>query len=46
MRNCARGGEMGMDSPDPGDGRMHGMISLGEMRISASASKGSGRNSF
>ena len=32
MRNCARGGEMGMDSPDPGDGRMHDRISLGEMR--------------
>ena len=31
MRNCARGGEMGMDSPDPGDGRMHGRISLEEI---------------
>ena len=32
MRNCARGGEMGMDSPDPGDGRMHDRISHGEIR--------------
>ena len=27
-----RGGEMGMDSPDPGDGRMHDRISLREIR--------------